>query len=56
MWLPFGVGEPASQVGLHIIFPLSDSFVGNTTYFGVVKHLLISVNNNDMSCVLQGNK
>jgi hypothetical protein len=35
---------------------LSDSFISNTTYFGVVKHLLISVNDIDMSCVLPGNK
>jgi hypothetical protein len=35
---------------------LSDSFIDNTTYFGVVQHLLISVNDIDMSCVLQRNK
>jgi hypothetical protein len=29
---------------------------GWTTYFGVGQHLLISVNDIDMSCVLQGNK
>jgi hypothetical protein len=56
MWLPFGVGEPASWVGLHTLFPLSDSFISNTTYFGVVQHLLISVNDIDMSCVSQGDK
>jgi hypothetical protein len=52
MWLPFGVGELASRVGLHTLFPLSDSCIGNTTYFGIVQHLLISVNDVDMSCVL----
>jgi hypothetical protein len=52
MWLPFEVDEPASRVGLHIIFPLSDSFIDNTTYFGVVQHLLILVNDIDMSYVL----
>jgi hypothetical protein len=56
MWLPFGVGEPASRVGLHTHFLLSDSCIRNTTDFGVVQHLLISVNDIDMSCVLQGNK
>jgi hypothetical protein len=56
MWLPFGVGEPASQVGLHTLFSLSDSCIGNTIYFCVVQHLLKSVNDIDMSCVLQGNK
>jgi hypothetical protein len=56
MLLPFGVGEPASRVGLHTLFLLSDSFIGNTIYFGVVQHLLILVNDIDMSCVLQGNK
>jgi hypothetical protein len=35
---------------------LSDSYIGNTTYFGVVQHLLISVNNIDMSFLLFGNK
>jgi hypothetical protein len=56
MWLSFGVGKPASRVGLHTLLPLSDSFIVNTTYFGVVQYLLISVNNIDMSYVLQGNK
>jgi hypothetical protein len=56
MWLPFGVGKTTSRVGLHTLFPLSDSFISNTTYFCVVPHLLKSVNNIDMSCVLQGNK
>jgi hypothetical protein len=37
-------------------FPLSDSFIGNSTYYCVVQHLLISINDIDMSCVLQGNK
>jgi hypothetical protein len=37
-------------------FSLSDSCIGNTTYFGVVQHLLISIIDIDMSCVLQGNK
>jgi hypothetical protein len=36
MWLPFRVGELASGVGLHTLFPLSDSCIGNTTYFDVV--------------------
>jgi hypothetical protein len=56
MWLPFGVGEPTSGVGLHTLFSLSDSFIDNSTYYRVVQHLLISVNDIDMSCVLQGNK
>jgi hypothetical protein len=37
-------------------FPLFDSCIGNTIYFGVVQHLLISVNDIDMSCALQGKK
>jgi hypothetical protein len=56
IWLPFGVGEPASGVGLHTLFPLSDSFIGNNTYYCVVQQFLISVNDIDMSYVLQGNK
>jgi hypothetical protein len=35
---------------------LSDSCIDNTTYFGVVQHLLISVNDINLSYVLQGNK
>jgi hypothetical protein len=56
IWLPFGVGKPASEVGLHTLFLLSDSCISNTTYFGVVQYLLILVNDIDMSCALQGNK
>jgi hypothetical protein len=56
MWLPFRVGKAASGVGLHTLFPLSDSFIGNSTYYRVVQHLLISVNDIDMSYVLQDNK
>jgi hypothetical protein len=54
--MSFGVGEPASGVGLHTLVPLSDSFIGNTTYFRVVQHIIILVSKIDTSCVLQGNK
>jgi hypothetical protein len=56
MCLLFRVGEAASGVGLHTLFPLSGSFIGNSTYYCVVQHLLISVNDIDMSYDLQGNK